>query len=77
MAVVNDSNAEADLHVRWGGEAPTRYRYRIDTTHRDRTDVRVDPQGEFAGDFDDTLPPMSLTVDSTHCQPHDDRSPHC
>ena len=72
LAVVSDSDAEADLHVSWDGAdsgESALHRYRIDTTHRDRADVRVDPQRTFGSDFEDTLPPMSLSIYSTHRRP--------
>ena len=75
LAVINDGDTDADLHVQMDG--PALHCYRIDALARDRSDVRVDPQGEFAGDFEDTLPPMSLTIYSTHHLHSDDRSPHC
>jgi len=78
LAVVNDGATEADLHVRWDNadsDKPTLHRYRIDPICRDRTDIHVDPQGELAGDFEDALPPMSLTVYSTRHRRHDDKSP--
>ena len=77
LVAVNDGDVEADLHVRWDGADSGKYtlhRYRIETAHRDRADVQMNPQHAFGSDFEDALPPMSLTVYSTQHRRRDEPS---
>jgi hypothetical protein len=78
LAIVNDAPAEFPLRLALEClSKPVRlFRYRYDEAQRDRTDVKVDPQGEFSigppgGELRDKLPPNSLTLYSTYRLAHD------
>lgn len=79
LVVVNDAEETVHLYVQVGGADAERlvfYRYRVGVTDRDRAAVRVDPQSACGSAFEDTLPPMSLTIYSTHHRRHEESSPH-
>ena len=74
MVLVNDAEAAVEVNVRsCGGDAESNifHRYGVEAANAAGIDARVDPQRTFGTDFDDELPPMSLTVYSTHQRRHD------
>jgi alpha-L-arabinofuranosidase len=73
LAVVNDAPQEFGLALSLEGLAEARrfHRYGITPSDRDRADVQVAPQREFAlstghAALSDRLAPRSVTVYSTH-----------
>lgn len=79
IIVVNDADRTwpSALHIH-GLENKTRlYRYRVTRAERDRADLTIEPNAEFAlregaARFDDTLPAASVTVYTTYKLAHTD-----
>jgi len=79
LAVVNDAPDPCPLEfdIRGAARDMKLYRYSVGLGERDRADVRIDPQAEFAlsqtpAGFKDSAAPMSVTVYSTYTLAHAD-----
>jgi len=79
LLVINDIDSEWDLAIDLQGiSKETRlYSYRIDPSHRDRSDVKVESRKEFvltqeAAKLRDRLPANSLTIYTTYKRTHDE-----
>jgi len=79
LAVINGASLAAKAAFELKGWTHSRrlHSYRVSEAERDRPDLTIDPQGEFAlspgtARFADTLPPASVTVYTTYRRAHGD-----